>query len=57
MTTVKQLIEALQTLPETWMVHMDSVGHVCISNERKQVAAVVDIATAEIDRFDDAESP
>lgn len=53
MTTVKALIATLQTLPESWTLHMDSVGNVCISNDQNRIVGLLDIATGEIDRFED----
>ncbi len=57
MTIVKNLIAALQTLPESWTVHQDNIGHFCISDDAKRIVGFLDIATGEIDRWDDSESP
>lgn len=57
MITVQKAIEALKTLPEAWTLHMDSVANICISNERNQIVGTFDVATGEIDRWDDSISP
>jgi len=57
MTTVQKMIEVLQTLPPQWNLHMDSVGHVCISDDAQRIVGYLDIATGEIERWDDSVSP
>lgn len=57
MTTIQQAIAALETLPKTWTLSTDSIGHTCISNELGQVVGYFDPNSGEIDRWDDAEAP